>query len=110
MRTQEQWSLAVTAVAALVLGSGLRAADPVPTTITVADLHCAGCAKKVTTKLSEVAGVGVVRSDLERKTVTVTPKAQMLLSPRSLWEAVERAGKQPLKLEGPSGTFTARPQ
>jgi hypothetical protein len=40
----------------------------------------------------------------------VTPRPQVALSPRALWEAVEHAKKVPVKIEGPHGTFTAKPQ
>ncbi len=100
--------VAVAAVLAAV--QAVSAAEPVPTTITVPDLHCAGCAKGVTAKLSAVQGVKEVKVDLEAKTFTVTPQAQTVLSPRALWEAVEKAKKQPTKLEGPGGKFTEKPK
>ncbi len=54
--------------------------------------------------------MAAVQANVEAKTATVTRKPQTALSPRALWEAVEKAGKQPMKLEGPNGTFTAKPQ
>jgi Cu+-exporting ATPase len=108
MRRWNRWSAALAVLAALVVGNGLRAAEP--TTITVADMDCPGCAKQVAAKVSKVQGVAKVQTDVEAKTVTVTPRARVVLAPRALWEAVEKAGKQPTRLEGPSGTFTARPQ
>lgn len=110
MTRQNCWSLASALVVALALGNSARATDPVPTTIAIADMHCGGCAKKIAARLSEVPGVATVQTDLEAKTAVVRPKAQTVLSPRALWEGVEKAGKQPIKLEGPSGKFTAKPQ
>ena len=102
--------MALAAVAAtLVLSQFLWAAPQVATTITL-DLHCAGCAKKVETQLATVPGVATISSDVKAKTVTVTGKPEAAVSPRALWEAVEKAGKTPTKLRGPSGTFTAKPQ
>lgn len=57
MRTLNRRSMAVAAVVALTLSNAIWAADPAPTTITVPDMHCGGCAKKVAAKLLEVAGV-----------------------------------------------------
>ena len=110
MTRQNCWKQVAAALVALTVGGNLQAADPVPTTITVPDMHCGGCATKVAARLSEVTGVAKVQTDLQAKKTVVTPKAQTVLSPRALWEAVEKAGKQPTKLEGPGGTFTAKPQ
>jgi Cu+-exporting ATPase len=73
-------------------------------------MHCQGCANSIAAKLSDVPGVASVKSDVQAKVTVVTPRPQTVLSPRALWEAVEKAGKQPAKLEGPSGTFTDKPK
>jgi copper chaperone CopZ len=86
------------------------AADAKPTIITVSGMDCAGCAKKVTDKLNTVAGVAKAEADLAAKTVKVTAKANATLSPKALWEAVEKADKTPTKLEGPGGMFTEKPK
>lgn len=87
----------------------VQASDAKQTTISVSDMHCGGCAKKLATAMSKVAGVSKAETDLEAKTVKITPKAQSTVSPKSLWEAVESAGKTPTKLEGPNGSFTTKP-
>lgn len=110
MRKQNLGSLALAALAALALGNALWAANPAPTTIAIPDLECQGCAKKVAAQVYAVPGVATVQANVQGKTATITPKPEAVLSPRALWEAVEKAGKQPAKLEGPSGTFTAKPQ
>jgi Cu+-exporting ATPase len=110
MRQQTSWSMALAAVALLGLATIGRATDPAATVITIGDLECQGCAKKVTAKLNEVPGVAAVQADVQAKPATITPKAQTALSPRALWEAVEKAGKTPMKLEGPNGKFTAKPR
>jgi len=90
------------------LGGMLRAADPLPTKIVVERL-CPGCAKKIAANLQEVPGVGEVKADVQARTITVASRSQSAPSPRSLWEAVEKGGERPVRLEGPSGTYTQKP-
>lgn len=78
------------AVILLVATSYARAADNSPAksstvTISVAGMHCAGCAKKVETKLKTIAGVDQVKIDVAKGTVVVNPRAKKELSPRLLW-------------------------
>jgi copper chaperone CopZ len=80
------------------------------TTITLKTLDCESCAKKIAAKLSEVEGVDSVKTDVKSKVVVVTPKKNLGLSPLQLWEAIEKAGKEPVKLTGPGGTFTSKPK
>lgn len=105
------WLAAVLAVG-LILGgrNAAAAADPVPTKLTVPDMDCVSCAKKVGNKVAEVKGVGKVEYNVQGRTVTVTPKTNETLSPKALWEAVVAAGQEPSKLEGPTGTFTTKPK
>src|SRR5262245_36530591 len=79
------------------------------TVISIPGLHCDGCGKKVAAKVMEIRGVESVFASMQTKTVNVTPKAGASLSPKALWEAVEKANKTPTKLEGPNGTFTSKP-
>jgi copper chaperone CopZ len=103
--------LAVLALALLIGGwHASAAAEPSATTITVPDLDCASCAKKVGGKVAEVPGVAKVEYSIEAKTLKVTPKTGAAPSPKALWEAVEKGGKSPSRLEGPGGTFTAKPK
>lgn len=98
-------------IVVMLLGSQpLMAAETAATTITLQDMHCEGCAKKVGGKLTAVSGVAKVEYDVEQKIMVVTPKDNVVLSPKALWQAVEKAGKVPTKLEGPSGTFTEKPK
>jgi copper chaperone CopZ len=100
-------------MAALALAATAAAAQPQAaqqTTITVPDLHCRGCVKKVADKLHAVPGVGTVQASLEARILVVTPRPQAVISPRLLWEAVEAAGKRPARLEGPHGSFAAKPR
>lgn len=80
------------------------------TTITLKVLSCEGCAKRVREKLTAVSGVSEVKTDLKTKSATISPKRDATPSPKQLWEAVEEAGKTPVKLVGPSGTFTSKPK
>ena len=102
--------MALATLAVLTLGSALWAQNPTLTTITIPDMHCMGCAKKMANQLYQVSGVAKVQANIEATTMTVTPKEQQAVSPRGLWEAVEKAGYRPSKLEGPSGTFTQKPK
>ena len=87
-----------------------NAAEPEPTTVVIPDLHCAACAKKLTTKLTTLTGVSKAEADVKAKTITLTPKAGAILSPKVVWEAIEQEDEVPTKLTGPSGTFTKKPQ
>lgn len=91
-------------------GQTAWAADVRPTVVTVKGMHCAGCAKKIAGKLTAVGGVKEVQADVPKSYFVVTPKERQVLSPKALWEAVEKAGYATVKLEGPSGTFTAKPR
>lgn len=110
MLTKTMKCAALVAVAALWLCGHALAADPNQTVITVEKMHCKGCAKKLTAKVQAVAGVQKVEADVETKTLTVTPKEQVVVSPKALWEAVEKGDDTPKKLTGPSGTFTGKPK
>jgi len=82
----------------------------VETTITIEGMHCQGCAKKVASRLKAVAGVQEVRIDAESGLAVVVPLADATVSPRALWEAVQKSRYSPVRLEGPSGTFTRKPR
>ncbi|HXG10129.1 MAG TPA: heavy metal-associated domain-containing protein [Gemmataceae bacterium] len=105
-------AVAVTLVvlAGLLLNGTVQAADPPRTTITFKDLDCPSCAKKLAARLGQVPGVAAVKTDLETKTATITPRPNQQPLPRALWETAEKAGFEPVKLEGPAGTFTDRPK
>lgn len=102
---------AALAVLAFALGQPARAADPASTTtITVSDMHCVACAKKMAAKLYQIPGVASVQADLLSTRLIIVAAPQQALSPKALWEAVETAGYTPAKMEGPGGTFNAKPQ
>ena len=75
--------------------------------IYVDDMHCAGCAKKISSRLFKVKGVVKVRTDLKADLAIVTPQAKKQVDVKAAWEACQKAGFQPTKLIGPQGTFAA---
>ena len=103
------YSSLLTAAMTAVLASRLWAAAPVHTTIQVHNMHCASCAKKIASKLYAVPGVIGVKTSVAANTAWVTPQRQRQPSPRALWEAVEKAGFKPARIDGPAGAFTAKP-
>jgi copper chaperone CopZ len=110
MTTRLRWTAAL--VVALVVGAwqGASGADPKPTTITITEMDCPSCAKKIADKLAKVEGVAKAEADVKTKTVKVTPKPGLAPSPKELWEAVEKLEKTPTRLDGPSGVFTTKPK
>ena len=101
------------AALAVVMGPVLLAAEPAKTTTTTINVEkmcCQGCARKVAAKLYEIRGVKKVRADVKKKIVVVEPQRGVVLSPRAVWEAIEKANERPLRLVGPSGKFTKKPR
>ena len=86
-----------------------EAADTPYTWIFVEDMHCSNCAKKIARKLYNVSGVVKVQANVPKDYAVVTPQEGTQLSPRALWEAVEQAKFKPVKLQGPNGIFTKKP-
>jgi len=102
----------VMALMAVALASFAIAQGPAPasTSILVPKMHCKGCAQTMATELYKVPGVRQVFVSVETTTMTVRAKDGQAPSPRGLWEAVERAGYQPSRLQGPGGVFTSKPK
>ncbi len=109
MLTRKRLVSLVSIFSLLLTVGTVRGSEPIPTTITIPKMDCGGCAKKIAAKLTEVAGVAKAEPNVEARTIKVTAKANVLVSPKALWEAVEKADKKPTKLEGPSGAFTSKP-
>ncbi len=104
-------SLAACAVAAL-LALSAQAQPPAPSpasTITVPEMDCAGCAKKLGEALVKVPGVAKAEYDVKARTIKLTHKPGQSPSPKALWEAVEKEEKQPSKLDVPGGTYSKKP-
>lgn len=103
-------TLLVVALAASLLPAVAQNPQTPVTTINVSEMCCNGCVKKISARLYEVRGVTAVQCSLKQKVVVVTPQQGIVLSPRALWEAVEKAEDRPVRLAGPNGTFTSKPR
>jgi copper chaperone CopZ len=101
----------IIALALVSYANPAHAVSPVTyTTIHVHDMHCADCAKQIARKLYALPGVVEVRADVNKNIAYVVPQKDKSLSSRAMWEAVESAGFKVARLEGPQGTFTAKPR
>lgn len=111
MQLASRYALSAVALVALSLGgvSIARADSAARSVITVDDMHCSACARKIARKLYAVPGVVLVETDVKADRARVTPQKGRQPSPRALWEAVKKAGFKPIKLEGPAGVFTGEP-
>lgn len=110
MNSRRLWLVAVGAGAILLASQMTYAADSAVTTIAVDGMHCAACAKKITSQVQAVNGVAAAKADAKTGVVTVSAKPNMAPSPKGLWEAVEKSGYTPTKIVGPAGTFTKKPR
>lgn len=101
-------------VLALLLAtlSGSVANSAEPATMTTITLHsmCENCAQKMTKTLRQHPDVLSVRTDVKSRAVAIVPKKGKSLSPKMLWEMVEKTGEQPVRLAGPLGTFDSKPR
>jgi Cu+-exporting ATPase len=108
---RKQLTLTALVVLAVSLSSAKAQNPPPPVTvINVSEMCCNGCVRKVCSRLYEVRGVKLVQCSVQKKVVVVTPQQGVVLSPRALWEAIEKAEDRPVRLAGPSGTFTSKPR
>lgn len=101
--------LAASVVASLAF-TPLHAANPKPTAVYVKDMHCEACARKIATKLYAVPGVVKVSTDVKKGLAVITSQPAKQPSPKALWEAVEAATFEPVKIASPLGTFTTKPK
>ena len=101
---------AVAILAVLAIGNVGWAADLEPTTITVKGMHCAGCAKKLVRQLKEIKGVKDVKAEVENEKLIVHSPIRKGPSGRAMWEAIQKAGYEPVKMVGPAGTFEEKPK
>jgi copper chaperone CopZ len=69
-----------------------------------------GCVANIRKEVMKLEGVASVECNIQAKKATITPKSGAKLSPRELWEALERSGEPATKLDGPPGLFTAKPE
>lgn len=88
----------------------VQAGEPAAeTSIAIQGMQCATCAKKVTKQLTGVSNVKTASVDPNKGTALVAVIEGKDLSPKALWEAVEKAGFKPTELKGPAGTFKSKP-
>jgi len=109
MRTTIAGLAALTVLVFLTSAANAQS-PPVVTKISVTEIHCQGCVKKLATQLSKVPGVGGVQGDIATATLYVTHQPGVNPSPKGMWEAVVKGDHKPTRMEGPSGVFTQKPQ
>ena len=80
------------------------------TRVTLEELHCQGCVKKLNGKVTAVSGVAEMRVDMKAKTIWAIHKQGTTPSPKALWEAVEEADQTPTRMDAPSGSYTSKPR
>jgi Cu+-exporting ATPase len=97
-------------IGCVALATWAIAATPQPTTTVTVKRLCPTCSKKIVQKLKQMPQVSQVTVDVEHRMFVVQATPESALSPRQIWETVERGGEQPVKLEGPSGAFTEKPK
>ena len=97
------------AIVVVAMQSVSVAAQPAFTEIVVTDMHCNACAKKIARKLYLLKGVKEVRAELKSNTAYVVAQKDQNISPKAIWEAVEKAGFKVVKLNGPAGLFKSKP-
>lgn len=85
-------------------------ADAATSKIAVDGMTCAACAKAVGKAVTAVEGVESAAADVKTKTLVVTAKRGATPSPKAMWEAVEKAGYTPTRIEGAAGTFEKKPE
>jgi copper chaperone CopZ len=102
----------MTALAALLVCVAALAAQSAPayTRVTLEELHCAGCARRISEKVTAVPGVAEMRVDLEKKTIFAIHKPSMTPSPKALWNAIEQTDHTPIRMDTPTRTYTSKPQ
>ena len=109
MKRLRRISTSVAVVGLLVLPLALHAAEAAQKTTIMVRSMCEGCAKKITKRMNEMPEVVTVETDVKSRVVSVVAKPGRQLSPKALWEAIEKSGEQPVELVGPAGTFTKKP-
>ncbi len=103
-------ALALVAPSTSAYGESRKTKKRRHTTVIVKDMHCAHCAKKIVRQLFKVKGVKYAKAVVKTNAATVTPEDKKQLSPKILWEAVEKAGFTPVKLIGPTGIYRKKPE
>lgn len=114
-QSSRRWFMAVAMVVVVSFGASVQAAEPSltaknPKTTVTTKKMCPVCAKKIVAALLQMEGVANASPDVKSKAFIVVPVPGRVLSPRALWETVEKGGEQPIRLAGPNGTFDKKPR
>lgn len=80
-----------------------------PYIATIPHMEDEGCVASIRKEVMKLEGVASVECNIPAKKATITPKPGAKLSPRELWEALDRSGESASKLDGPGGLFTSKP-
>ena len=110
MKSIMKTCVALAIVAALAVVANAQAPPPAYTRVVLDDIHCMGCAKKISGKVTAVPGVAEMRVDLKAKTIWAMHKPGMTPSPKALWDAVEAADHTPTRMDTPAGSLTSKPK
>ena len=102
--------MAVALLAGLAAVADAQTPAPAYTRVTLTELHCMGCAKKISGKVSAVPGVAEMRVDLKSATIWAMHKPGMTPSAKALWEAIEEADHTPTRMDTPAGSLTSKPK
>jgi len=81
-----------------------------PYIATIPHLEDEDCVASIRKEVMKLEGVASVECNIPAKKATINPKPGAKLSPRELWEALDRAGEAASKLDGPTGLFTSKPE
>lgn len=93
------------------LSSILRGEEPPKFTVkvTIPNMHCAHCAKKIRSQLFTVAGVHSVKTSLKENLAEVYARDGAKLSAYDIWDKLEKAEFTPSKLVMPDKEYTEKP-
>lgn len=114
-RTRRIAALVLLALACLLGGYVFerRAAGQEPaaevTTVTIPNMHCESCAKKIRNQLFTLRNVYRVTTNVKETTARIEPRKDRAVSAFDIWTKLENAKFAPSKLVGPEGEFTAKP-
>ena len=102
--------IAISAIAAVAQHGLAERPQTRMTVIEVETMHCDDCAREIASHLYRVPGVVGVSTNLDAQRVFIDPQQNIDPAPRAMWEAIESAGYEPVRLAGPFGVFTTKPR
>jgi Cu+-exporting ATPase len=110
MQTSRRRFIASLSLALVSAPNAFAAAPAAQSAVYVKDMHCEACAKKIASKLYTVKGVVRVKTSVKKGVATIVTEKGKSVSPLALWEAVEAAEFEPIKVATPQGTYTRKPK